>query len=244
MSRRPDPVVFVRARCAVAHLALAAAALMTTAACSADHSDAVRQLIAVEGEKIDGATAETKKFRDATKQRVDALKTAQANLDKSLKQLQASEHVHALIFSSNQNLTTKSGIDAHAVTYMIGQIYLSDHIGLEKKVRDQFEEDYRTLTTLADHLDTSWQSIQKLHEEVEAFAKKSALASVDAALLKAVAEQVPGASQQLDAALKQARKVNEILDRALGARSLGGERGEQVRSVTQDLIDLMERMKK
>src|SRR5262249_9767711 len=120
MSRRPDPVVLVRVRCAVAHLALAAAALLTTAAGSAVPRGAVRQLIAVEGEKIDGATAEMKKFRDATAQRVDALKKAQASLDKSLKQLQASEHVHALIFSSNQNLTTKSGVDAHAVTYMIG----------------------------------------------------------------------------------------------------------------------------
>jgi len=244
MSRRPDPVVFVRARCAVAHLALAAAALMTTAACSAVHSDAVRQLIAVEGEKIDGATAETKKFRDATKQRVDALKTAQANLDKSLKQLQASEHVHALIFSSNQNLTTKSGVDAHAVTYMIGQIYLSEHIGLETKVADQFDEDYRTLETLAARLDTSWQSIKKLHDEVDAFAKKSALASVDAALVKAAAEQVPGASAQLDNALKQARRFNEALDKALSARVLGGDAGQRARSVSQDLIDLLERVKK
>lgn len=244
MSRRPRAVLCAQVLQAAARFALAVAALTTTTACSAVHSDSVRELIALEGQKINGATAEMKTFRAATEQRVKDLKKAQADLDRALKQQQASEHVHALIFSSNQNLTTKSGIDAHAVTYMIGQIYLSDHIGLEKKVLDQFEADYRTLTTLADRLDTSWQSIQKLHEELEAFAKKSALASVDAALLKAVAEQVPGASQQLDAALKQARKVNEILDKALGAQSLGGEKGEQVRSVTQDLIDLMERVKK
>lgn len=244
MSGRPDLVARARVRCAVVHLALAAAALLTTAACSAVHSDAVRELIVIEGSKIDGATAEMKKFRTATQQRVAALKKGQADLDKSLKQLQASEHVHALIFSSNQNLTTKLGVDAHAVTYMIGQIYLSEHIGLEKKVRDQFEEDYRTLAALADRLDTSWQSIKKLHDEVDAFAKKSALATVDAALVKAVAEQVPGASPQLDSALKQARRVNEVLDKALSTRVLGGDTVQPVRSVTQDLIDLLERVKK
>jgi len=244
MSHPPNATLRARVRQASASLALAVAALTTTAACSAVHSDAVRELIALEGQKITGATTEMKNFRAETDKRVKALQAAQADLDTALKQQQASEHVHALIFSSNQNLSTKSGVDAHAVTYMIGQIYLSEHIGLEKKVRDQFEEDYRTLTTLADRLDASWQSIQKLHGEVEAFAKKSALASVDVELLKAVADQVPGASQQIDAALKQARKVNEILDKVLSGRVLGGEKAEQVRSVTHDLLDLMERVKK
>jgi hypothetical protein len=244
MSEPPNATLRARVRRASAGLALAVAALTTTAACSAVHSDAVRELIALEGQKITGATTEMKSFRAETDRRVKALQEAQANLDTAFKQQQASEHVHALIFSSNQNLSTKSGVDAHAVTYMIGQIYLSEHIGLEKKVRDQFDEDYRTLTTLAERLDTSWRSIQMLHGEVEAFAKKTALASVDAALLKAVAEQAPGASQQLDAALKQARKVNEVLDKVLGSRVLGGEKAEQVRSVTQDLIDLVERVKK
>jgi hypothetical protein len=244
MSHPQNGALRARVRRASAGFALAVAAVMTTAACSAVHSDAVRELITLEGQKITGATTEMKKFRAETDERVKALRAAQASLDTALRQQQASEHVHALIFSSNQNLSTKSGVDAHAVTYMIGQIYLSEHIGLEKKVRDQFEEDYRTLTTLTERLATSWQSIQKLHGEVEAFAKKSALASVDAGLLKAVAEQAPGASQQLDAALKQARRVNDVVDKVIGGRVRGGETAQQVRSVTQDLIDLVERVKK
>jgi len=81
---------------------------MTTAACSAVHSDGVRELITLEGEKIAGATAAMKGFRTESDERVKALKKAQADLDLALKQQQASEHVHALIFSSNQNLSTAS----------------------------------------------------------------------------------------------------------------------------------------
>lgn len=244
MSRRAQTVFSVHVRPAAARLVVAAAVLMTTAACSAVHSDGVRELITLEGEKITGATAAMKGFRTETDERVKALKKAQADLDLALKQQQASEHVHALIFSSNQNLSTKSGVDAHAVAYMIGQIYLSEHIGLEQKVRDQFETDYGTLAALADRLDTSWQSIKQLHDQVDAFAKKSALASVDAAFVKAVADQVPGANPQIDAALKQARRVNDVLDKALSGRTLGGETGQQVRSVTQDLLDLLQRVRK
>src|SRR5262245_26822112 len=124
MSRRSHAVLRAHVLRAAACLALAGAALTMTAACSAVHSDAVRELLALEGQKINGATAEIKTFRAATEQRVEDLKKGQADLDRALKQQQASEHVHALIFSSNQNLTTKSGIDAHAVTYMIGQIVI------------------------------------------------------------------------------------------------------------------------
>src|SRR5262249_60126296 len=108
-------------------------------ACRAVNGGGGREISAGEGEKRAGETDAMKGFRTETDERVKALKKAQADLDLALKQQQASEHVHALIFSANQNLSTKSGVDAHAVAYMIGQIYLSEHIGLEQKVRDQFE---------------------------------------------------------------------------------------------------------
>lgn len=229
---------------AVRSLALLGAVLAATTACSAVHSDAVRELIALEGQKIKAASTQVKTFRAETDERVQALAKARADLDVALRQQQASEHVHALVFGSNQNVRSKTGVDAHAVAYMIGQIYLAEHSGLEKTVREQFEADSQTLRTLAKRLDGSWQSIQKLHAEVERFAGRSGLASVDAALLRAVAEQVTGGTEQLDASLRKARHVNELLEKALATPALGGDRGGPIRSTTQDLIDLLDRVKR
>jgi len=245
MSRLPPHTARRPSRYDTRLLGLLVSVLFTTA-CSAIHSDAVRELIALEGKKINDATAQMKAFRAATEERITSLTSARADVDQALKLQQAKEHEHALIFSSNQSWRAKTGGEAHDVAYMIGRVYLADHAGLDHKVRDQFDEDFLTLRALAAQLDTSWQSMQKLQAEVEAFARKSVLASVDAALVQAIAEQVPGGTDRLDASLKKARKVNDILEKALSAGVLGGggETGPQVRSATQDLIDLLERVKR
>ena len=210
---------------------------------SSIQSESVRKLIDKEGKKIQTARGMAKKFKAETASRKKTVKKALDDLTRSQANLQTFESIHALVFSSNQNITTKKGVDAHATTYLIGKIYLEEHAGLEKRVLDQFEEDLEALLMLADRIDKSWESFHKLHTQIAEYAKKSAVASVDPELLAAVIEHVPGSPEKIESILKNSRRVNEALEEALGSGLLRESKLEQLRSVTSDLIDLLERVK-
>ncbi len=218
--------------------------LITLAGCTSIHSAAVQELIAIEGRKIDAATAAARQFKEETAKRIEAMKSARADLDAGLKRQRASEHVHTLIFSSNQNVASKAGIDAYAIAYLIGQIYLADGVGLEKRVMDQFDRDFDALAELGTRIDASWASLKKIHAGIAEYSAKSALASVDPALVSAVIEQIPSASEKAETALKAARGLNEVLDRVVMVPALRMGTLDQTRSLTIDLIDLLERVKK
>jgi len=210
---------------------------------SSIQSESVRKLIDKEGEKIQTARGMAKKFKAETASRNKTVKKALDDLSRSQANLQTFESIHAFVFSSNQNITTKKGVDAHAVTYLIGKIYLEEHAGLEKRVLDQFEEDFEALVMLADRIDKSWESLHKLHTQIAEYSKKSAVASVDPELLAAITEHVPGSPEKIESILKNSRRVNEALEEALGSGFLRESKLEQLRSITGDLIDLLERVK-
>jgi hypothetical protein len=222
---------------------LAAAATLGLTGCSSIHSQAVRKLIDTESAKIQAAQAAAKTFTDATTNRVAALRSALAALDTALSQVQAAEHVHALVFSANQNLESKKGIDAYAAAYLIGSTYLTEQAGLEQAVRDQFTSDIAAFTAQARRIADSWQALAALQMQVQAYAQQSALASVDAEALAAAIAQIPGGSQEFDKILQQSEKVHAALDKALAAGVISSSAAAKVQPYTTDLMDLLERVK-
>ena len=211
--------------------------------CSSIHSKAVKSLIAVEGTKLEAANQSAAKLMSSTKGRTDAMKSALSSLDDALKKQNTSELVHALIFSSNQNIDSKRGSDAHAVTYLIGKLYLEEQAGLQKQVNDQFLADISGLEQQAVRIQQSWASLKDLHAKVEAFANKSGFASIDPDFVAALATEIPGASAEIETVLNDSQKVNQALEAALNLPQLKGTRVEQARSSLGDLIDLLERVK-
>jgi len=229
--QRPSLVIFL-------------ALLLATSGCSAVRSESVRGLIQKEGATIDRAQTNIDLFQKQTEDRVTALSEALRELTLAGKSLQQVETLHQVVFSSYQNVESKQGQDAHSAAYLLGKVYLAQYEGLQRKVLDQFDEDFCTLRDLAAQMGTSWKSVATIHHQVQRYANQSALASVDPALLAALAEQVPGSSDRIRQVLDNSRTVNEGLDEALNFSFLPGKALGQTRSVTMDLVELLERMKK
>ena len=211
--------------------------------CSSIHSTAVKSLIAKEGEKLDAANQTATNFARATTLRIEALTNAVSSLNAAFKQQQTSELAHALIFSANQNIASKQGVDAHAVAYLIGSLYLIDQAGLENAVSDQFTQDVEALQQQARLIQQSWASLKILHQQIQGFANRSALASMDPAFVNAIAAEIPGASAEMDTVLKSAQKVNAALGTALTVGPLKTQGLEQSQTQISDLIDLLNRVK-
>ena len=107
-------IAFVRAvGCALAASSLVAA----LGGCASIHSDAVRGLIDIESKKIQEASDKSKDFVTQTDERSNDYQSGLAALDESAKQIHMQEALWSLVFSSNQNVESKSGIDALAVAY-------------------------------------------------------------------------------------------------------------------------------
>ncbi len=223
-----------------------AALVMVSASpgCSAVHSDAVRDLIKREGEKIDAAQTNIALFQKETEDRIGFLEKAVKDLNERFKLRQQSEAVHAFVFSSYQNVSTKKGQDAYAVSYLMGKIYLAEQAGLEKRVRDQFDEDFCALREAASRLNDSWKSLAVLHNQIKRYANKSALASLDPEFVGAIVEQVPRGSAGISTVLEHSTTLNNALEEAATFSFLKGRLLERGRSMTVDLIELLERVKK
>ena len=217
--------------------------LLGTMGCSSIHSGAVRSLIAKEGEKLAGATKAADGFVSATKSRTDAMTNALASLNEAMKQQNTSEMIHALVFSANQNLTSKQGVDAHAATYLIGKLYLSEQAGLEEAVNAQFLADITALQQQTEKIRLSWIALTNLHQKVAAFAARSSFASVDPDFIAALAGEIPGASSDLDTVLKDSQQVNDALKAALGFGPFKQSGVQLPQSQMNDLLDLLERVK-
>jgi hypothetical protein len=217
--------------------------LLGTLGCSSIHSRAVRSLIAKEGEKLASANQAADGFVSSTKSKTEAMNNALASLNEAMKQQNTSELVHALVFSANQNLASKQGVDAHAAAYLIGKLYLSEQAGLEKAINDQFLADMGALQEQAEKIRRSWIALTNLHQKVADFAAKSALASVDPDLVSALAGEIPGASSELESVLKDSQQVNEALKAALSFGPLKASSAPLPQAQMNDLLDLLERIK-
>lgn len=218
--------------------------LLTATGCHSIHSRSVRDLIQMEGTKIDAAQTNIDLFQKETEARIKYLEQARAELHQSLKSLHIQETKHRFALASFRNLTNKKGEAAYAAAYLTSLIYMADVQGLEKAVWDQFEEDFCGLRDTANALNDSWKQTATLHAQVQRFAKQSALASVDPEFVAAILDQVPGRSEQIMTVLNHSRTVNDALEEVVGARILRVGGLDRAQRFTADLVELLDRLKK
>ncbi len=212
--------------------------------CHSIHSGAVRDLIQLEGSKIDAAQTNIDLFQKETEARIKFLEQARSSLHESFKSLQMQEAKHQFVLASFRNITTKKGDAAYAAAYLVGQIYMADYQGLEKAVWDQFEEDFCALRDTANALNESWKNTASLHAQLKTFANKSALASVDPEFVTALMGQAPRQSDRIMDILNNSRTVNDALEEVVGARILRARGLQRAQTFTADLVDLLDRLKK
>ncbi len=218
--------------------------LLTATGCHSIHSSSVRDLIQLEGTKIDAAQTNIGVFQQETETRIKYLEEARSALHESFKSLHIQETKHRFALASFRNLTNKKGDAAYAAAYLTSLIYLSDVQGLEKAVWNQFEEDFCGLRDTANALNDSWKHTATLHAQVQRFAKQSALASVDPEFVTAILDQAPGRSEQLMGVLNHSRTVNDALEEVVGARILRFGGVDRAQRYTADLVELLDRLKK
>ena len=207
--------------------------------CSSIQSKSVRTLIDLETERIGAATKNAEEFIQATNQATDAWKTSVKALNESLENQKKIESAHSLVFSANQNIATKTGVDAHAAAYLIGGIYLAARLGLEQAVLDLFEQDFKALKKLAEQINKSWGALKKTQNEVRIFANQSFVATVDADLAKALVVEFAGDSEMIDDTLRRSRQVNEALKKAPGLGLLERQDGGPAQTGIRDLLNLL-----
>jgi hypothetical protein len=204
----------------------------------------VRDLIQAEGSKIDAAQTNADAFQKQTEERIKQLEEARRLLHESFKSLQKQEAKHRFMVSSYRKKATNQGESAYAAAYLVGQYYLAEYQGLEKKIWDQFEEDFCALRDAANALNDSWKDVATLHAEVARFANKTALASVDPELVSAIVQQSPRRSEEILRVLDNSRSVNDALEEVVGAGILRARALERTHTFTADLVDLLDRLKK
>jgi hypothetical protein len=220
-------------------------AALALSGCTAVHSDSVRSLLAKEGDKIKEARRNfDEKVAQGTEDRIILTEKGLLSLGKSLAVVRGNEAAHAFIFSSYQNVATKTGVDAQAVAYLIAKASWADQEGLEKQVVDQFKVDFAAIRQVKSQLSDSWKSLEILHKRVQDHANKSVFASVDPEVIDAAMQEVPAASRAIDATLRHSQQVNAALEELLGMGVIKSGALERSRSVTTDLVDLLERVKK
>lgn len=223
-------------------LVLMLVSMLAVAGCStvhttyAIHSDAVRELIQLEGEKIRTARQNARNFTNSGAANfIKAHKDALTALTSSFQGQQQEAQKHALVFSTGQNLATKTGTGAYATAYLVGELYMTKQVGLEKTVLDQFDADFKALEQVTKQIESSWATLENLHAQVEAYAQKSVFASVDPQFVAAVVGEIPNGSQEIDTVIASSKKVNDLL------RNVGLEREQ---TLTRDLVELLGRVKK
>ncbi|MDP9132557.1 MAG: hypothetical protein M3M98_05415 [Nitrospirota bacterium] len=212
--------------------------------CHSIHSSAVRDLIQLEGTKIDAAQTNIDLFQKETEARIKFLEQARRSLHESFKALQVQEAKHRFVLASFRNVTNKKGDSAYAAAYLMSLIYMADAQGLEKAVWDQFEEDFCGLRDTANALNDSWKQTATLHAQMQRFAKQSALASVDPEFVASILDQAPGRSEQIMGILNHSRTVNDALEEIVGARILRVDGLARAQTFTADLVELLDRLKK
>ena len=224
-------------------VAVALLMLVAQVGCQSIQSNAVRDLVKREGVKIDAAQTNLHQYHRDTQKRIEYLKQSLDDLDTSIKLVQAAEARHALIAASPQNVLTKKGVDAWAVSYLIGKTYLAEYQGLEQAVKKQFDDDFCAVLEVVSRIEDSWGDLATIHTQIERYSQKSFLASVDPEFVGALVEHAPGGSDRLAQVLASSRTVNEALGEAATYRFLKSRALDRTRSLTVDLMDLVERVK-
>ncbi len=218
--------------------------LMSAVGCNSIHSGAVRNLLHQEGTKIDAAQMNIDVFQKETEERIKFLEKARDELHIGFTSLRIQEAKHQFVLSSYRNIASKKGEGAYAAAYLVSQIYLADHHGLEKAVWDQFEEDFCGLRDVANALNDSWKHTAALHAQLKRYADKSGLASVDPEFVSALIEQAPGQSDRIMEIVDHSRTVNDALEEIVGSRIVRMRALQRAHTYTADLVDLLDKLKR
>jgi len=218
--------------------------LISVVGCNSIHSDAVRDLLHKEGAKIDAAQTNIDLFQKETEERITFLEKSRNELHEAFKSLRTHETKHQFVLSSYRNVASKKGEAAYAAAYLVSQIYLADYQGLEKAVWDQFEDDFCGLRDAANALNDSWKKTAALHAQLRRYADKSALASVDPEFVSALIEQAPGQSDRIMEIVNHSRTVNDALEEVVGARIVRMHALQRAQTLTSDLVNLLDNLKK
>lgn len=218
--------------------------LFSAVSCNAIHSSAVRDLLRMEGTKIDAAQTNIDLFQKETEARIKFLEQSRSALHESFKALQAQEAKHQFVLAPYRNISGKKGEAAYAAAYLVGQMYLDDYQGLEKIVWDQFEEDFCGLRDTANALNESWKYTTAVHAQLKRYADKSGLASVDPEFVAAMVEHAPGLSDRIMEIVNHSRTVNDALEEVTSSRIIRSRALQRGRTFTADLVDLLDNLKK
>jgi len=204
----------------------------------------VKSLIQLQSDKADQTVKDADKLLEDAKAKTEAFNSAVAALDEAMQAVQAEEAKYALVFGANQTLESKSGVDATAVAYLIAQIYLAEQAGLSGNVKQQFAESGAALQEIATSWKASWVGIQKSQKLLHDYSEKSSVSAIDAEFVGAVAGQVPGSSERLDAVLARLKDLKKALDQASDSALGKGKAVAQTRSATGELVDLLDAISK
>ncbi|HYQ44456.1 MAG TPA: hypothetical protein VER11_20880 [Polyangiaceae bacterium] len=207
-------------------------------------SSPVKNLVQLQADKADQTVKDADKLLDDAKAKAEAFNDALTALDEAMQAVQAEEAKYALVFSANQNLESKSGVDATAAAYLIAQIYLAEQAGLSGNVKQQFSESGSALQEIARNWKASWLGIQKTQKLLHDYSEKSAVSAIDADFVAAVASQVPGSNERVDAILSRMKELRKVLDQASDSALGKGKAVAQTRSATGELVDLLDAISK
>jgi hypothetical protein len=212
--------------------------------CTSIHSDAVRELIKVQEGKTTEAKNNALKFVKDTDSAIGSYEKALEQLDGSRKELRKIEAVHTFIFSTKRNVGAKKGVDAQAVAYLIGELYMRDYNGLDQKVKSQFIEDFAALKKTGQEIERSWTKLKITHDQIVNFANRSGLASVDSELVKQLFIEFDVDTETLENVIKRSKQVNQALENELALNFVDGLALSRTQVLNEDLLNLVERIKK
>jgi len=219
---------------------LATLLVLALGGCKAIHSDAVRELVQVQGEKIDEAKRNSGQFVTQTKERVRAYKAGVADLNNALVTTNVRESQYALVMGSNQNVQPKTQLDALAFLYQAGVLYLDTESGLQEAVLRQFEADFDAMEGLSRQIEASWDGLAALNAALTAHASDSAAVSADPQVIRTLIG-ISGADPALmDMAVTKSQRFNEALKKV--GRHAPGDALERPSDYVNELVDLLDRI--
>ncbi len=226
---------------AIRNALLAACLPLALGGCKAIHSEAVRDLVKLQGEKIGEAKANSAQFVDQTRDRVRAYRKGVSDLDTAMTLTNVRESEYALVMGSNQNVQTKTQLDALAFLYQAGILYLDTQSGLEEAVLRQFEADFAAMDVLSGQIAQSWDGLAALNAELDAHASRTSAVTADPAIIRTLIGLSGTDPMLMDAAVAKALRFNESLQKA--ERRAPGDFLERPAGYVDEFVDLLERVK-
>lgn len=225
----------------IANVLCTACLALAVGGCHAIHSEAVRDLVKVQGEKIDEARGSSKQFVAQTRERVRAYRQGVDDLNAAMTSTNVRESEYALVMGSNQNVQSKTRLDALAFLYQAGVLYLDTESGLQAAVLRQFDEDFKAMDVLSREIEQSWAGLATLNATLEAHAQRSAVATGDAAMLRALVGLAGVDPALMETAVAKSQRFNEALKKA--GRFVPGSTLDRPAGYVDEFTDLLERVK-